>query len=282
MPDTAIPNERRSAVVVRRAARSFVFFLGIGALSWAGFVLPSFWRQWPLHGIASAYLQGERFSKQSLSEQVPHIATAVQTPLCNPVASHDAVAIRLAIMEEAEAKHSGPLTPSDTAPLHAAIQRALACGPDAPFIWLTLFWLETRERGVTPDNLKYLRLSYALGPNEGWIAIWRNRLAVSLFDQLPDSLQGEVLDEFVKLVGTGRLYQQTADIFAIATPALQKRLSEHLVSLGSLPREIFAIVIDERGLNVTIPNTAPPGLQPWNRSSLPLKLPDVELPASQR
>ena len=82
--------------------------------------------------------------------------------------------------------------------------------PGDPFVWLTLFGLDAARNGLTPGNERYLRLSYALGPNEGWIAYWRVQLALAQFERLPTDLSNDVLDDFVKLVDTQVLYQEIA------------------------------------------------------------------------
>ena len=67
---------------------------------------------------------------------------------------------------------------------------------------------------VQAENANYLRLSYALGPNESWIALWRNRLAFSLFERLPTDLSDDALDEFIKLVDTeSAIFRGRGDFF---------------------------------------------------------------------
>ena len=144
-------------------------------------------------------------------------------------------------------------------------RRALVCAPADPFVWLTLFWLEAGKSGLSSDNARYLRLSYALGPNEGWISLWRAKIAFALFEQLPADLADDALDEFVKLIDTQRLYSETATIFANATPVVQKRIIDHLKNGAAIPRGIFARTLYDMGLDVKIPDTVIPGLRSWER-----------------
>jgi hypothetical protein len=127
---------------------------------------------------------------------------------------------------------------------------------------LVLFWLEARTHGLQPNDVNYLRLSYALGPNESWIALWRNRLSILMLPQLPDDLKDEAVDEFVKLVDTGQLYQQTVLIFADAPPAVRNRIVEKLRLTNSIPRQFFARDLHDRGIDVDLPGVGKP-TRPW-------------------
>ena len=72
------------------------------------------------------------------------------------------------------------------------------------------------------------------------------------------ALADDALDEFVKLVDTGQLYQQTAAIFANADPAVQSRIVEHLKSAKAMSRQTFAKVLYDKGLDVNIPGVEMP------------------------
>jgi hypothetical protein len=279
MPDMATPSERQSfqSLAAGWSARAFVCLLGIGAVAWAGFVLPSLWWQIPLNSIAAEYVQGHNLPLQSLSEEARRIKTLEQASPCNPTALHDRVILRLSILEEAVTQHVEPLVGSARTPLYEAIRDSLACAPADPVVWLTLFWLSVRGHDVQPRNIGYLRLSYAFGPNEGWISLWRNRLAMTLFERLPADVADHALDEFVKLVGTGRLYSETVAIFASVSPVIQSRIVRQLKNSSAVSREVLASLLYDRGIEIKIPNTTNPTLEPWDRKGLDIKLPDVEL-----
>ena len=245
-------------------ARSLICLLGLGAVAWGSLVLPLFWQQAPLNQLAAEVRQGQAFKSQILlaKAQQQDAATA-RTSICNPSGSHNAVVLRLAILDQAIAASNQTLVDSAFSSSYDAARQALSCVPADPFVWLTLFWLDASKHGFGPDNANYLRLSYALGPNEGWIALWRNQLAMALFAQLPTDLADDALDEFVKLVDTGQLYQQTAAIFANADPAVQSRIVEHLKSAKATSRQTFAKALYERGLDVNIPGVEMPGARAW-------------------
>ncbi len=260
----AIPNEIRG---VRMATayffvRTFLCLLGIGAVAWGGFFLPRFWHQAPLDRVALELLRGEVFKRQALLEEAPEVDAVEKSSFCDPTELHNAVVVRLAILNEAITAKDHELIEAGYGPLNDSARRALACGPADPFTWLTLFWLDVARHGFQPDDADYLRLSYALGPNEGWIALWRNQLAIALFERLPIDLSNDAIEEFIKLLNTGGLYSQTVAIFASAAPAVQSRIAASLKFAQPLPRQIFARSLYEKGLGIDIRGIDRPA-RPW-------------------
>lgn len=243
--------------------RIFTCLLGLGGIAWGGFLFPLFWQQASLDRAASAIIQGDSFKMQRLLYDVQKAATVDRSSVCNPTASRDMVAFRLAILDDAMAMKNKALAAAAYRPLYDATRYALSCNPADSFEWLTLFWLDLTKKGFTSENAEFLRLSYALAPNEGWIAIRRSRLAIALLPKLPADLAGDAISEFVKLVDTGSLYAETAALLANAPPAVQKRLAEALSSAKPVPREIFARTLTDKGLDVDIPGVHKP-TRPWD------------------
>jgi len=242
--------------------RTFIGLLGLGAIAWGGFVLPLFWQQPPLNRVAAELLQGWTFKTQALLAEVQQADTAEQASVCNPTSLHNAVILRLAILDEAIAATNPSLIDSDYRAVYDAARRSLACLPADPFVWLTLFWLDATKHGVEPHNGNYLRLSYALGPNEGWIALWRTRIGVAQFERLPTDLSNHTIDDFIKLVDTGRLYSETVEIFMRASAVAQARILENLRTAHDIPRQTFARALYDEGVDVNVPGFNRPD-RPW-------------------
>jgi hypothetical protein len=264
----AIPNEVRRLGLAATIGliRVLVLLLGTGAIGWGLFFLPIFRQTAPPHHVALMYLQGHRFNNQTLTEQLRRLTASEKPALCNPTELHDAVALRVAVLNDTTA------APDDQSPieaarkaLHEAAQKALSCSPSDSYSWLVMFWLDAAAGRLTPEDANYLRLSYALGANEGWIGLWRIRPALATFSQLPPDLSDDAIDEFIKLLNTGMLYPEMATIFEDAAPAVQRRILDR-VSTANLPaRQMFARVLYDRGLDVKIPDVEVPGLRAWER-----------------
>jgi hypothetical protein len=243
--------------------RAVSWILGIGAIAWSIYFVPMFRENARLHHIASEYLLGRGLPDQILIGGTQPVAWAAQSSFCNPVELHDAVVIRLAVFNDVVNRPASAGWDSAYNSLQEAARRAVSCAPFDSFSWLTLFWLDTAKQGINTENLRYLHLSYALGRYEGWIAVWRSRLAIKGFAELPPDLANEALSEFVTLVDAGYLSSEAATIFTSATPALQQRLLERLKSAKNVERQVFAKTLYDKGFDVNIPDVEKP-TRPWN------------------
>jgi hypothetical protein len=243
--------------------RFFVCLLGLGAMAWGFFTLPLFWQQASPRSVAAKILGGEDFkppvllAQAQLAEQVAHYR------FCNPEGLHSLFAVRLAILNQAIAAANQARVDSSYAPVYETAREVLACKPADSFVWLTLFWLDSGKRGFNERNADYLRLSYTVGRNEGWIALWRVRLAFVLFERLPADLANNALDDFVRLVNTGQFYWQMADNFGHASPIVQNRIVDRLGSASMVARRQFARELHLRGIDVNIPGLERSEARPW-------------------
>ena len=124
-------------------------------------------------------------------------------------------------------------------------------------------WAENSVSGVTPDHLRSLRMSYALGPREGWIAMKRNALALNIFSRLPPDLVEQVQVEFVGLVRSG-LYDAAADAVAGPGWAVRKQLLGRLADIPERDRRQFARVLYAREAeDLLVPGVEPPPPRPF-------------------
>ena len=135
--------------------------------------------------------------------------------------------------------------------------------PSDPYQWLVLFWLNNTRSGFKSEHLHYLQTSYALGPQEGWIAIKRNRLTLAVFPSLSADLKEMAISEFVGLVRS-QLYAEAVDI--LAGPGWQTRLIllGRLKELKEPDRRTLAKLLDDRNLDdVPVPGTEQQPRRAW-------------------
>jgi hypothetical protein len=263
MRDMVMANDVDRPATANRLTRVFVCLLGAGAIAWGGFALPLFWQEASPRSTATKILQGNSFKLQSLVAQAHQAETATHYRFCNPVALHSVFVLQLSILNQAIEAANQPLGESPYHPVSDAAQRALACAPTDSFVWLTLFWLDAGQHGLNRDNTNYLRLSYDFGRNEGWIALWRFRLALLFFERLPPDLASDALDDFINLMETGQYYWPTAGIFIDASPGIQSRIVERLKTADLATRQAFARTLHDRGMDVAIPGVEQPEARPW-------------------
>jgi hypothetical protein len=143
------------------------------------------------------------------------------------------------------------------------IRSSLSCSPADPFLWLVLYWVESTENGSKPDYLKYLRMSYRLGPNEGWIELKRNHIAFAIFEQLPLDLAENTIDEFVALLEMGQ-YEQIVKTFTSQTWRVRYLLLLRLKNVADQYRRAFSNALYSRGYDVDVPGIKRPDPRPWD------------------
>jgi hypothetical protein len=234
------------------AIRGCLIVVGCLAIVWGLATFPAARIQSSLSETASRIVDGESYRLESLMALMPQVEAAERAGLCRAGALHGAAIVRLRVAEEAMAAGRRDLIDNELERLHDTIRASLSCSPADPFLWLILFWVENTRNGFKTENLKFLRLSYALGPNEGWIALKRNHVALSMLGSFPPDLRELTIAEFAKLVDT-ELYNQAALILTGPGWAARDVLLTRLATLPQRQREGFARVLRQRGYDLTVP-----------------------------
>jgi hypothetical protein len=126
----------------------------------------------------------------------------------------------------------------------SAISKSLICSPSDSFLWLSLFWVDAHSVPQL-QKLEYLRLSYTLGPNEGWIALKRNWLAFENFGRLPPDLAEAAVDEFVDLVKSG-FAERAAEILDGPAWPVRDRLLSRLKDVDERQRQDLEYFLSKR------------------------------------
>jgi hypothetical protein len=215
-------------------SRSIFVAFGCVAICWGLVEFPIFLREAPIERIAHQITAGEHFPAQAFDRQLPIFEGIENSTHCRPAVVRSAAIFRIRSMEVAASEPGHGRVDELVNFMVDSIRRSLSCSPADPFLWLVLYWGMNTQNGFQSDNLKFLRMSYQLGPNEGWIGIKRNRLALVRNGSLPPDLAKAALNEFVGLVQS-EFYQQTSEMF-IALDAKTKMLV--LESLKHIP-EIY-------------------------------------------
>jgi hypothetical protein len=123
--------------------------------------------------------------------------------------------------------------------LDVALRKSLSCAPADPYLWLALFWLRNTRDGFSTPNLDLLRMSYLVGPNEGWVVLKRSHIALAMFDGLPRDLADEAIAEFARLVKS-ELYTEAMEILSGPGWPHRDRLMAALASVP--PRNVVILV----------------------------------------
>jgi hypothetical protein len=247
---------RARSPVTNAVVRSFLALTGVTGMLWAAVVFPTFWSERVIVGVAGAIARGEVFDPDVLA-QVEERTEGKGSKFRSDMLSKIAM-IRLRQFENAVRADDAPVIQQRLESVTRIIRETLRNAPSDPFFWLAWFSLDTYREGTRPENVRYLRMSYELGPYEGWIAVKRDRAALESFSSLPLDLREQAISEFVRLVRWG-INSEAADIAAGPARPLRAILFPKLKNLGDPQRRAFADVFYRHELDdVPVPEIPPP------------------------
>lgn len=238
--------------------------LGGVLLCWSFINLPAFWRAADAEHMAAEIIAGKSFRDDLVSARLAEADAPDPLGLCRAGTRRAASILRLYLYEDAFAAGRTDLVDTRLPELDRGLREALHCIPSDPYLWLLLFSAENAANGFKAANLEYLRMSYALGPHEGWISLKRNPVALALLSALDARLSGVVLGEFASLVENG-LYEEASAIFVNTNPAIRERLLSALTEVPEINRRRFSQVLDTHLPFVAIPGIVRENDEPWKR-----------------
>jgi hypothetical protein len=236
--------------------------LGLAVIGWSDVVAPVVWRQASMAPLGPKIVAGERFQPGVLEEYVERAKPDVLEGICQPITLRTLALARLRLAEEAIADGDGHLIDQTQSDGEAALRLSLSCTPTDPFLWFALFWLRNSREGLQDDNYRALRMSYRVGPNEGWLSLRRNRMVIALYPGLPDDLKQDASDEFVQLVRSD-LITEAAGILAGPGRPLSTMLLARLKGVDQKKLRFLATLLAAKGLDDDIPGLETTSKHPW-------------------
>lgn len=111
-----------------------------------------------------------------------------------------------------------PEAPKYAAAALADQVRLLRESPSDPLGWYAFARLRSETTDMDDNALDALRLSYALGPSEGWISIIRLRFIFLIWDLMPADIQHLVEVELDSLFRDIHMYKPLADMIVETRP----------------------------------------------------------------
>jgi hypothetical protein len=242
--------------VERLFARAFSFFLGAAALCWGTLTLPIFWNEAEIATTSDHIVQGHLYASSVLDRELS-AARSSNAGFCRAPALRNTAILRFSLVENALADGIRTRLDERLAELKQNSQELFSCDPTGSFFWLVFYWTKVNIDGFQPDLLKFLRMSYQQGPNEGWIATKRNRLALAIFAELPPDLARSATDEFVGIVRSGFIEDAAAILTGPGWPFRFELLAQ-LDTVGLAERERLAIHLRDSGHESPIPGVVLP------------------------
>lgn len=252
-----------SSSVSSNAVRVLVGGFSGLAIAWAFFAGPVYWRQSPIENIARHIIAEDSFKPESLIS-IKSTYPDLESLRGGRASVLSAVAvINIRLLELAIARSDIKNLDNLMLETDGMIRQSLANAPADPFLWAVLFWLENTRSGFNRDRLDYLKMSYLIGPNEGWIGVKRNRFALAIYPSLTTDLAENAVSEFAHLVESN-YFGATADILEGPGWPIRDVLLSGLKDVDDVSRQTFAKVIYRRGLDLSVPGVDRPEWRPWH------------------
>jgi hypothetical protein len=204
---------------------------------------------------AAHIISGEPYKREVLSDLISSVEGIRQARWCSPPALRSLAIVQLRLLESNPTATERTLSSAQAQDMRAVITKSLSCSPADPFLWLVLFGMQNGGGTVTQRQTALLRLSYELGPNEGWIAVKRNPVVIGLFDQLPSDLRKAALDEFSRIVEMSHV--DGARILTGPGWPVRDILLSTLANIDEHTRQAFAADLKDSGYNISVPGMTP-------------------------
>lgn len=243
-------------------ARAFLALLGLGGVVWGVASFPFFWQEQAVERTAAEIVDRATFKPGALVALVPSLERIETAGYCRPEALRSAAVIRLRLAEEALATADRDTRLARLEVADRSVRSALSCAPSDAYLWMVLAWIDGVRPNGGEEQMAYLRLSYELGPNEGWIAVVRSRLALTMFRRLPADLADAAVSEFSRMVNSWLYWDSIAVVTGPGWP-IHARLLAALENVGIRQREALAKELYSEGRDVVIPGVTLQERRPW-------------------
>jgi hypothetical protein len=235
-PDRSrIPSQRPIGLYVRRGP---VLIIGCLGLAWGVLTLPQSEAADEFWDIESRLLRFESFDRSALTQALES-RSAQSFSACD---SHSQRALLLMEMPLAEAAlRSGAANEFDRhiQSLETRSRGILACAPRQSFVWLLAFNLEVLHGRLNQHTFNLLAMSYETSPNEAWISIRRNMVAMPLVLTAPEPLRQKMLFEFRQLIRYG-FVEEAARSYLAASEPIRSLLQTEIAELDLGRQKVFS------------------------------------------
>jgi hypothetical protein len=226
--------------------------LGFVAAAWSLTTLPSFQAIGPVREIASHILANHAFKPSASVDVLTRIGSSPYLKVLQSGFSRSEAIIYLRWAEEATLHGQSDEQDRETVAAERKVQCSLSLNPMDGFLWLMLYSVKNIRNGFDRSHLPFLEQSYATTPWEGWVALRRSRLALSVFPMISEAVQNTGVREFAALVDSGFLDDAVVILTGVGWIQRQ-RLLDGLTQADIVARERLARRLAQGGVKVEVP-----------------------------
>ncbi|MBR0737657.1 hypothetical protein JQ581_12035 [Bradyrhizobium liaoningense] len=231
---------------------SLMLLLGSVGIFWSSIALPLSWHIAPAREISARIIGDDRFKPEALAEMQTRMAFISQPIVLPPELTYAKALLAVCIAEEATQRYNLDKADLEVDAAEVLLRAALTINPKNSLLWLMLYSVATMHRGFDLSYLSYLEQSYALGANEGWVALRRNSLALASFPLLNSATQQSANSEFAAILNSGFVDVAAINLMRVG-PVARDGLLKGLDRVDITPREALARKLLRDGVSVSVP-----------------------------
>lgn len=241
-PDMGMWNKVRLALLV----------LGAASVGWTATTMPIFRATAPTREIVARIMADQRFRPGALADVLDQMRHEPTRAVVQSAFVRAEALIGFSVADAIRARGSPDAADDEIMVAEGTIRKSLAACPRDSVLWMMLYFSSLLRAGLTPQSLNYLNESYVTGPNEGWISLRRNRLALSIFTSLNELQKELVTAEFARLVDADFLDEAGSNLTSVGFNYRDELLSA-LISVDIASRQGLSKWLSNNGYKMKIP-----------------------------
>lgn len=238
--------------MLRILPRCALLLSGVAAVLWVVVALPSFRLSVPVADVTARILADQRFKSDVLSDLLRGMTGAPLPVILQSAFTRAQALVLLVSAENSKQRASNEEVDRQNELVENTIKLSLSLSPSDSFLWLMLYSAETTRNGYDQSSLRHLNYSYDRGPYEGWIALRRSPVALSVFGSVTETVRKQVVSEFAKITDAD-LIDNAALILTGIGWTHREQLLAGLEQADVLSREMLNRRLAREGVKVRIP-----------------------------
>ncbi|MCK1341630.1 hypothetical protein IVB38_38030 [Bradyrhizobium sp. 38] len=219
---------------------------------WSVTVLPIFRSATSAREVTERIIADQRFKPGVLGEEFARREHEPERAVEQASFRRAQALLGLGVAEETIGKGSPEEADRQVIEAVERLRMSLELNPGDSFLWLMFYSIEIARAGFGIEKIAYLDQSYATGPHEGWVALRRNRLALSIFRLLGEPQKRRTVTEFAHMVGSDFIEAAAFNLTRVGWTNRDQLLGS-LAAVDIASRQSLAKQLSNEGYKAIIP-----------------------------